>query len=149
MNFNEYADKYLSALTPEGRQLVQMGWNGHAEFGDQAACAQSGQGVDLCHCVGPGNGCDCDRCDPQPAQQGSVPEHLMARIKNLLIALGHQVVVLDEGEPPYDVGEWGIKEAQELYDPLSTTSLSEGDVSLWDYPTAPDFKRPQPPQEGE
>lgn len=24
------------------------------------------QGADLCRCIGPGNGCDCDRCEPQP-----------------------------------------------------------------------------------
>lgn len=46
MTFDEYAEKYLSALTPEGRRLVQMGWNGHEEFGgDQAARAQGGKAV--------------------------------------------------------------------------------------------------------
>jgi hypothetical protein len=60
---------------------------------------------------------------PQPA----VPDHLMARIKNLLLALGHQGAVLDEGEPPYDVGEWGIKEAQELYTLLSTPTTPQAD----------------------
>lgn len=37
MTFEEYSEKYLQALTGEARRLVQMGWNGHAEFGgDQA-----------------------------------------------------------------------------------------------------------------
>lgn len=46
MTFDEYAEKHLSALTPEGRRLVQMGWNGHEEFGgDQAARAQGGNSV--------------------------------------------------------------------------------------------------------
>lgn len=52
-----------------------------------------------------------------PNLPGAVgPEDVMARIKNLLLALGHQGSVLDEGQPPYDIGEWGVKEAQELYE---------------------------------
>lgn len=37
MTFDEYAERYLSALAPEGRRLVQMGWNGHEEFGGALA----------------------------------------------------------------------------------------------------------------
>ena len=57
----------------------------------------------------------------------------LARIKNLLCAMGHQGAILDAGEPPYDVGEWGIKEAQELLDlltnqpPKDNTQEGEGD----------------------
>jgi len=45
----------------------------------------------------------------------AVPENdLRDRVLNLLCALGHQGVDMGEGQL-YDVGEWGIKEAQELH----------------------------------
>lgn len=37
MTFDEYAEKYLSALTGEAKKLVQMGWNGCQEFGNKEA----------------------------------------------------------------------------------------------------------------
>lgn len=39
----------------------------------------------------------------------------LERTKNLLCALGHQGVDMGDGQT-YDIGEWGIKEAQELHD---------------------------------
>jgi len=45
----------------------------------------------------------------------AVPEgDLRERITNLLCSLGHQGVDMGEGQL-YDIGEWGIKEAQELH----------------------------------
>lgn len=60
---------------------------------------------------------------PQPSAQ--VPEDLLPRVKNLLLSLGHQGEQLNPDEPPYDVGEWGIREAQELYTLLTAAPSAQ------------------------
>ena len=44
----------------------------------------------------------------------AVPVELRDRLMNLLCALGHQGCDMGDGQM-YDVGEWGIKEAQDLH----------------------------------
>jgi hypothetical protein len=72
-----------------------------------------------------------------------IEKDIMARIENLLLALANQGVVFDEGDLPYDIGEWGVKEAQKLYEliapPTKTADLTWPDtklppVNLWNAP---------------
>src|SRR5690606_37310275 len=89
---------------------------------------------------------------PQPTQKGSVPE-------------GWKLVPVEPTGDMEEAGCQGYMEADGNWvmhrssmgfaykamleaAPAPTTPTPEGDGSLWDYPTAPDFKRPQPPQEG-
>ncbi|WP_278366907.1 hypothetical protein [Marinobacter salarius] len=47
----------------------------------------------------------------------------MSAPKNLLCALGHQGVDMGDGQA-YDIGEWGIKEAQELCDLIAKEQVA-------------------------
>jgi len=64
------------------------------------------QGTDLCRCIGPGNGCCCDRCDPSMEkaarpQSGDKPPQIMGRV--------YRDVYGKEGEPVPHLNSEGRK----------------------------------------
>lgn len=121
MTFDEYAEKYLSALTPEGRRLVQMGWNGHEEFGKEAA--ESLQYIRECqydHCF-PCNPCceDFGYCSTKKIATKPQTAHCQTCNDNGMIG-GPSYSQPDEGgEPCPDCSEAGVRDR--LRDALAET----------------------------